>query len=1037
MYYEKINDFRRIVATLRKYLPQVRGDNLEILRSPILKAIAQFESRHGGLEGNYNSLYREDGYFWLCRLKSHFPMRVRVGGGDTAGNKIDPPRFLPDCPHTEAIAEKFGWEKWEKLDVRLGSYQLSPEIYVEFATKKLGLVGEYGELPRITRTHHNGTISWSVEFDKEFCALTYEFGSKRSATVRSFYEKLLNRSVPTYEVYHEKSPRLNHRETAAANTAAQAKADEINEMFERWLWAEPIQAEEIAAQINDRLEPYEITSGEELDFPGSNPEIDLRPHQRNLAARIVESSVIGSHGVGTGKTFSAIAGIMESRRLGTARKVVFAALNKTQKQIASEFNRLYPLANVVCPRNLKSSVRREVLEELAANDFDVLILTHSQLHLCIQEGLLGWVDLLIVDEVHKLKNMPFESRQKNVKSIPLVPRKDGQNARFLEFVDSLRERNGRFVGLTGTLLSNSIAEIYLWQRLVQPEVLKRYGVSSFDEWRSVFTVPSVEQEFGTSGKLQPAVRFKEFLNLDLLFFLLGKNFDFVNRHDLDLDVPEMVQIDETIAPSPAHEYLLRYFKMRCDRVERGEPLEFKRANGDLLPDAKHLIFMEKDASSLSPKLSKHVPAGESPQTKLSRCAWNVYQIWKATEPVRGAQIIFCDRAVPAPGREWDAYNHLRDLLIALGIPPEEVAIVGSDKSEVVAGLNSGRIRVAIGSTHKLGTGTDAHLWGLWAIHNVDIPWSLDGIEQRIGRVIRQRNGANNIPLRKAWVFNYCLKRFDMARYQTVEAKLQLLQSFLSGTASGKSEDIDLLSVSGLAAELSGNPHLPAIASLKKQIAKLKARKAAIAKKKREAPQEIRRLERSIRVWERECAIVEGDISAPFDPKFFTAAHYKKYQQIKREKPQVLAKVGRFAICSDRTLRSGFDGQKSDLVYEIMPLFALGYDQAISALKKWRQSLPKKVESYRKDIEKASRNLLRLRDSLEEEFEGESELLLLSEELRQLEIDANEALEAEEAGEVEAIGGFEDVPVGAIASELARSGRSRWLGEIEEEVEKMC
>lgn len=648
----------------------------------------------------------------------------------------------------------------------------------------------------------------------------------------------------------------------------------ISSAFEKWVWADPDRADVLCKIYNDRynrLAPRTY-DGSYLTFPGMNPDVEMRPHQRAAVARAgqADEGTLVAHVVGAGKTYTGIAMCMEARRLGRANKPLVVVPKHLTEQWASDFAYLYPGSRVLYMGKSESDsadAAREFFGRAANGDWDAVIVSGSRfdmldlsqerkevylkrrrmeflrakkdaqenggtfsvkkleeevkkineklskLHSSPKtEGLsfeeIGF-DYLFVDEAHNYKNLPTYG----LAIAGMTSSKSNRSESLLEKCTYLREiGHGRnIVFATGTPVTNTMGELYNMQRYLAPELLERQGLSSFPSWAFTFGTIEDSMEIKPEGNgFQLKQRFTKFHNLPELMSAYRTFADIVTQETVNLKVPDCEEIHITVPATPEQLEEVKKLGIRGERVRAGNA----EGNDNLLA-----ITGDGMKVALDPKLM-HPEFEPMEGGKCEVCAREVFKIWEETADMRGAQLVFCDRSTPASGK-WNIQDDMRRRLIDAGIPSEQVACVsdaGNDpekKETLFEKVRSGEVRVLMGSTEKLGTGTNVQT-RLAAIHNLDCPWRPSDFEQRLGRIRRQGNLFESVR-----DFKYVAQgTFDSFLYSTVEHKQRFIGQVFSNKPSVRSmDDIDetRISYSDLAAVASGNPDIKRIQELRSEI----------------------------------------------------------------------------------------------------------------------------------------------------------------------------------------------------------------------------
>lgn len=648
----------------------------------------------------------------------------------------------------------------------------------------------------------------------------------------------------------------------------------ISSAFEKWVWADPDRANVLCKIYNDRynrLAPRTY-DGSYLTFPGMNPDVEMRPHQRAAVARAGQAAegTLVAHVVGAGKTYTGIAMCMEARRLGRANKPLVVVPKHLTEQWASDFAYLYPGAKVLYMGKTESDstdAAREFFGRAANGDWDAVIVSGSRfdmldlsqerkevylkrrrmeflrakedaqenggtfsvkkleeevknineklsrLHSSPKtEGLsfeeIGF-DYLFVDEAHNYKNLPTYG----LTIAGMTSSKSNRSESLLEKCTYLREiGHGRnIVFATGTPVTNTMGELYNMQRYLAPELLERQGLSSFPSWAFTFGTIEDSMEIKPEGNgFQLKQRFTKFHNLPELMSAYRTFADIVTQETVNLKVPDCEEIHITVPATPEQLEEVKKLGIRGERVRAGNA----EGNDNLLA-----ITGDGMKVALDPKLM-HPEFEPMEGGKCEVCAREVFKIWEETADMRGAQLVFCDRSTPASGK-WNIQDDMKRRLIEAGIPSEQVACVsdaGNDpekKETLFEKVRSGEVRVLMGSTEKLGTGTNVQT-RLAAIHNLDCPWRPSDFEQRLGRIRRQGNLFERVK-----DFKYVAQgTFDSFLYSTVEHKQRFIGQVFSNKPSVRCmDDIDetRISYSDLAAVASGNPDIKRIQELRSEI----------------------------------------------------------------------------------------------------------------------------------------------------------------------------------------------------------------------------
>lgn len=735
------------------------------------------------------------------------------------------------------------------------------------------------------------TPRWSVtggRMDSVNVRATTTYGTKR----RSFYDLLqssLNMQPARVDDYVEepdgkKRVVPNVKETRLA----QDKQKQIEAAFRDWIFKDPDRRRRLAAYYNEHynnLRPREY-DGSFLTFPGMNPEITLRPHQRNAVARILfGGNTLVAHAVGAGKTIVMGAAAMEKKRLGLCSKTMIVVPNHLTEQIGSELLTLYPNANILVAekRDFEKDRRRLFCSRIATGNYDIVILGHSQFtrlplsderqqqflrdeieqftevinaakkertgqELSVKqlerakkslesrlEKLMDapkddavtfeelGVDSLMVDEAHQFKNLAVQTKMQNVSGITTAEsRKATDLLMKCQYLDEITGGKG-VVFCTGTPISNSAAELYTMMRYIQADTLREHGLYAFDAWAANFgeTVSAMElAPEGTGYRMK--TRFARFNNLPELISMWKLAADVQTADMLKLEVPELEGGKPTVIMCPPTELQKHTIQAL------GERAEAVRA-GSVDPHVDNMLKITTDGRKLALDQRLLNPAlPDDPGSKANACADKVYEIWAQTREQRSTQLIFSDLATPGTGA-WNVYDDIRDKLIARGVPKEEIAYIhdantDAKKAALFARVRAGKVRVLLGSTQKMGAGTNVQT-KLIALHHLDVPWRPSDIEQREGRILRQGNENKRVQ-----IFRYATEgSFDAYSWQLIENKQRYISQIMTSKTPARScEDLDeaTLTYAEVKALCAGNPLIKEKMDLDNEVARLSTLRSA-------------------------------------------------------------------------------------------------------------------------------------------------------------------------------------------------------------------
>ena len=636
-----------------------------------------------------------------------------------------------------------------------------------------------------------------------------------------------------------------------ATQAAQEKQRQICEQFQDWIFKEPERRQRLVAIYNEKfnaLRPREY-DGSHLKFPGMNPEITLRPHQLNAIAHVLYgNNVLLAHEVGAGKTYEMVASAMEKKRLGLCSKTLIVVPNHLTEQMASEALLLYPNAEILVAKktDFKKENRKKFCARIATGNYDIIVIGHSQFekiplsaerqHMYLQRQIddvidqiallkssraenftikqmertrkqlkkkldklndqqrkddvvtfedLG-VDSLMVDEAHYFKNAMIATKMRNVAGISQTEsQKSSDMLMKCMYLDEVTGGHG-IVFATGTPISNSMTEMYVMMRYLQRGLLEKEGLLNFDSWASTFGESITAIELNPTGTgYRTKTRFARFYNLPELMSLFKMSADIQTADMLHLPVPELVGGKPTNVVLQPSEVQKRMVKGLADRAE-------KVRSGKVQPTEDNMLRITNDGRKLALDQRLMNPLlPDDPGSKANACVDKVYEIWEKTKEQRSTQMIFCDLSTPKEDG-FDVYNDVRDKLVAKGIPKEEVQFIHdadteTKKAELFGKVRNGTVRVLMGSTQKMGAGTNVQT-RLIALHHLDCPWRPADIAQRNGRMVRQGNLNKEVS-----IFIYVTEStFDSYSWQLVENKQKFISQIMTSKSPARScEDLDL------------------------------------------------------------------------------------------------------------------------------------------------------------------------------------------------------------------------------------------------------
>jgi N12 class adenine-specific DNA methylase/adenine-specific DNA methylase len=754
-----------------------------------------------------------------------------------------------------------------EVEVRLGAPWLPTETIAEFASHLL----ELNPADKLIKVEHSSKLAmWSVTASYQTAnnALnTSTYGTPR-LTALELIEVTLNLKDA---VVHVKDADGNLKLDQEATLASRMKQQQVQDKFKNWIWQDFERSEKLCRIYNDLFNGKVIREfrNPNLEMPGSSPNVELRPHQKDAVWRTLQSdSTLLAHVVGAGKTYTMIGGAIEMRRLGIAQKPMIVVPNHMLGQFTRELYELYPNAKVLAPseKDTQASKRRELMARIATGDWDAVVVTHSaftrlpvseaqklkfhKTQLDELDNLMGdidtkqgnaivkqlarerkklkervdritqskikdngvtfeqlGVDALFVDEAHFWKNLGRSSKLQNIAGLSNTSSQRAEDA-FMK-CRIVQDDGGKIVFATGTPVSNSIAELYTMQRFLQPQALERQGIENFDAWVGAFAEKVTAAEIDPTGRFKMKNRLTRFTNVPELMTLFREVGDIKTAAQLDLPTPQVERLTIATSASPLQvQYMERL-------IERAELVAARRVE----PDQDNMLWITTDGrrASLDPRLiSESFP--DFPESKVNQSIANIEAIWKATEGERSTQMVFCDLGTPKKGKgdaapAFSIYQHIKDGLIARGVPAEEIAFIhdapkSKDKENLYAAVREGKIRVLIGSTEKCGVGMNVQE-RLIAEHHIDPPWRPSDIEQREGRILRQ---GNRNP--KVLILTYVTQGrdgqlgFDSYSWQTLARKAQMVGQVMNGDSTIRSVDdvsSTALSFDEIKAIATGNP----------------------------------------------------------------------------------------------------------------------------------------------------------------------------------------------------------------------------------------
>ena len=773
-----------------------------------------------------------------------------------------------------------------EISVRLGATWLDTEYVRRFIFETLGTPrsAQWGMKVHYSGITGEWRIE-GKSTDRGNVKAISTYGTKRVNAYEIIETTLNLKDVRIFDYQYDEEGRriavLNKKETAIA----QSKQELIKDAFAEWIWKDPDRREAICKTYNilfnsNRPREYD---GSHISFSGMNPEITLRKHQVNAIAHILYGgNTLLAHVVGAGKTFEMVAAAMESKRLGLCQKSLFVVPNHLTEQWATEFLQLYPAANILVAtrKDFETKNRKKFCGRIATGDYDAVIIGHSQfekipmsvdrqraiLEQQIDEIMMGiseakrekaenftikqmektkkglqakidklndqsrkddvvtfeelGVDRIFIDESHYFKNLFLYTKMRNVGGIAQTEAQKSSDL-FMKcrYLDEITGGRG-IVFATGTPISNSMVELYTIQRYLQMSALEEQGLQHFDAWAANYgeTVTAIELSPEGTG-YRAKTRFAKFYNLPELMSVFKNVADIQTADMLKLPVPEAHYHNIALKPS---EYQKEIVASLAERAEKVRNREVDSSVDNMLMITNDGRKLALDQRLINPMLPS------APNSKAAKCAENVFEIWQRTADKRSTQMIFCDLSTPKDDGTFSVYDDVRAKLLELGVPENEIAFIHNAKSEVqkkdlFGKVRSGQVRILLGSTQRMGAGTNCQQ-KLIALHHLDCPWRPSDLQQREGRIIRQGNENPEVD-----IYSYVTEgTFDAYLYQLVESKQKFISQIMTSKSPVRSaEDVDeqALSYAEIKALASGNPMIKEKMDLDIEVSKLKLLKS--------------------------------------------------------------------------------------------------------------------------------------------------------------------------------------------------------------------
>ena len=774
-----------------------------------------------------------------------------------------------------------------EIEVRIGATWIDPKYINDFMRDTFQTPEHLFRRDTIGVQFSGVTGEWNIkgknaDFGNTLVNMTY--GTSRVNAYKILEDSLNLKDTRVYDTIEEdgKEKRvLNKKETMIASQ----KQEAIREAFKDWVFRDPERRQTLVAKYNElfnSIRPREY-DGSHLKFPGMTPDIELKPHQKNAVAHVLYGdNTLLAHCVGAGKTFEMTAAAMESKRLGLCQKSLFVVPNHLTEQWASDFLRLYPGANILAAtkKDFEPANRKKFCSRIATGDYDAVIIGHSQfekiplsqerqaatierqideIELAIEQAKkdngerytikqmeksrkalqvrldklndqrrkdnvvtfeqLG-VDRLFVDESHNYKNLFLYTKMRNVAGIAQTEaQKSSDMFAKCQYLDEITGGKG-VTFATGTPISNSMTELYTNMRYLQYGTLQKLGLGHFDAWAASFGETQTAIELAPEGTgYRAKTRFAKFFNLPELIALFKESADIQTPDMLKLPVPEAEYENVVLKPSEFQKEMVASLAERAEAVRDRQVQPYEDNMLKITNDGRKLALDQRLLNDMLP---------DEENSKAATCVEKAYEIWENTKEQKSAQLIFCDLSTPKGDGTFNVYEDIKNKLMEKGVPENEIAFIHDAntelrKAELFAKVRSGQVRFLLGSTAKMGAGTNVQD-RLIALHHLDVPWRPSDIEQQEGRILRQGNQNDKVK-----IFRYVTEgTFDSYSWQLIENKQKFIGQIMTSKSPVRScEDVDeaALSYAEVKALATGNPYIKEKMDLDIQVSKLKLMKA--------------------------------------------------------------------------------------------------------------------------------------------------------------------------------------------------------------------
>ena len=954
-----------------------------------------------------------------------------------------------------------------EIGVRIGANWVPIKVYQQFMVELLTPNYYVRDRIKILRSEATGQWSIREKnADRSNVKANTTYGTKRMSAYHILEQTLNQRDVRVFDYIEDengkKKPVLNKKETAIA----QDRQELIKQKFAEWIWKDIDRRELLCRIYNETfngVRPREY-DGRHIRFEGMNPEISLRPHQINAIAHILYGgNTLLAHEVGAGKTYEMVAAAMEMKRLGLCTKSLIVVPNHITEQWAAEWLQLYPSANILVAtkKDFETQNRKKFCSRIATGDYDAIIIGHSQfekipmsverqqaiLERQIEEILEGieqakaqkaerytvkqmertrksletrlaklndqsrkddvvtfeqlGIDRLFIDESHYFKNLFLATKMRNVGGIAQTEaQKSSDLFMKTQYLDELTGGRGTIFA-TGTPISNSMVELYTIQRYLQYRLLQEMGLIHFDDWASNFgeTVTAIELSPEGTG-YRAKTRFAKFYNLPELMAAFKEVADIQTADMLKLPVPKANFHTEVIQPSELQKEMIKGLAERAEKI-RG---------GGVDPHVDNMLRITNDGRKLALDMRLIQPlAPDDPNGKVAVCARNVFRIWEQTKEKRSAQLVFCDLSTPTTDGSFSVYDDLKKKLMDAGIPEGEIAFIHTadseaKKKELFSKVRAGQVRVLLGSTAKMGAGTNVQD-KLIALHDLDCPWRPSDLQQRLGRIVRQGNENEEVE-----IYRYVTEgTFDAYLYQLVENKQKFIAQIMTSKAPVRvADDVDetALSYSEIKALATGNPLIIEKCNLDMEVARLNMLKASHLNQVyaleelvyRKYPEEITRLTERIAGYEQDVALAAAHPKAQegFCGMEVDGRHYAE----KEDAGKAIIDVCTRMTGSDAVLLGQYRGFSMVLAYDgrsneyritlkgtLSHTVTLGADVFgnITRLDNALENLAGSLEAEQNRLEETKGQLENARAELQTPFAREAELAEKTKRLKELNI----------------------------------------------------